>query len=169
MTMSFEVLPSPQPFSGSSLDTCVITASATPRPRLQLSVTAVTRSAIVNVWTLWFGRREHDRADHAKRGREGVADGHQARGGAGVAGRIAGRVADAVAAGHARVDRAGGRDRQRPDAAVARGRARVDERRRAFDGGRVRASTVTTGAVVSATCTVRTTGAAWPPARSTAL
>ena len=30
-------------------------------------------------------------------------------------------------------------------------------------------STVTTGAVVSATCTLRTTGAAWPPAASAAL
>ena len=62
MTMSFSVLPSPMPSSGSSLDTWVITASAMPRPASQLSVTRDTSSAIVNVWYLWFGGASDERA-----------------------------------------------------------------------------------------------------------
>ena len=60
-------------------------------------------------------------------GARGVADVHHARGDTDVAGRVGGGVAEAVAAGHARVDRTAGRHGDRARAAVDGGGAGVDE------------------------------------------
>src|ERR1044071_704801 len=53
--MSSVVLPSPRPFSGSSLVTFVIRTPPTPRPVSQLSLTPATRSETLTVWYVWFG------------------------------------------------------------------------------------------------------------------
>src|SRR5262249_29900337 len=57
------------------------------------------------------GRAERDRVDDDDRGRGRIGDGHQAGGRAGVARRVGRHVAERVAAGRARVDRAGRQDR----------------------------------------------------------
>src|SRR5207302_915274 len=55
ITMSFMVLPSPFPLSGSSLVTCVITTEPIPILLSQVSAAVATRAAIVNVRYEWSG------------------------------------------------------------------------------------------------------------------
>ena len=53
--MSFNVLPSPASFSGSSLVTCEMITLPMPRLVPQLSVALATKSVTWKVWYSWFG------------------------------------------------------------------------------------------------------------------